>query len=312
MPVTDLVVRDLVADFLQHHRMHSAPDTPRIYGQGLAWLVRGFGDLPWGELQRVKVRDALFASYHWPPGATKSGKMSDSTERRNKASFHRLQQYVVNETKQSDHTVLLPIDLTKPSSGRREKIPTSAELARAIAETTPAFALVLRGFRHSGMRPSELCRADLAMIETSVVEVKGEPTERRVIVLAQHKTGRKTGKPRRIALGESLAAVVAEAAAGRPQGPICRGHVWVDESGKPWTPRRIRDRWRELRRRLRLAEDLVPYSIRHYAGTKATKKAGIHAAAQLLGHRDIKTTQRYAHGDDEDSLEAQAAIDRAA
>jgi integrase len=38
---------------------------------------------------------------------------------------------------------------------------------------------------------------------------------------------------------------------------------------------------------------LTPHSLRHYVGNKVANKHGVFAAAALLGHEDIKTTQKY-------------------
>lgn len=38
---------------------------------------------------------------------------------------------------------------------------------------------------------------------------------------------------------------------------------------------------------------ITPHSLRHYVGNKVANKHGVFAAAALLGHEDIKTTQRY-------------------
>lgn len=43
---------------------------------------------------------------------------------------------------------------------------------------------------------------------------------------------------------------------------------------------------------------------RHHAGTVITRAHGINTARKLLGHADIRTTQRYAHASDQDLLNA--------
>src|SRR5690606_7739769 len=130
---------------------------------------------------------ALHRSYHRADGSP----MSAATHRRNKVSFAQIQKHAIDQ-EFTTRTVLTEKDLKKPGCGRRETIPTAEDLDRLIAAVSPATALALRAFRASGMRPGELCRADVAN-----VEVRGK---RRAIVLREHKTARKTGKPRTIAL----------------------------------------------------------------------------------------------------------------
>jgi integrase len=287
-----MLVRELVSQFLAPHIARKATNTAATYRKGLAWLVSRFGEVEWEQLDRLAVREALEASYRRADGS----RMADATERRNKVAFELLQKDIVDEREISERIVLKPKDLKRPGSGRRERIPTSAELDQLVAAASPAFSLVLRAFRCSGMRPGEICRADVGMIDG-----RGS---RRAIVLKEHKTARKTGEARRIALGKELAAVVDQAIVDRFEGPI-----WVDDRGGRWTERRICDRFRALKRRLGLPPELVPYSVRHFVGTRVTKRAGIHAAQQLLGHKSIGMTQRYVHGDDDDQLAAQEAIE---
>lgn len=289
-----MLVKDLVAEFLEYHQRRSSSDeTVKTYRKGLAWLSRGFGDADWDSLDRLALVDALEASCRKPDGS----RYSDATERRNKVAFDLLQKRIVDEREISERRALKPKDLKLPGSGRRDCLPTPQELDRLIAAASPALRLVLRAFRASGMRPNEVCRADI-----EAIECRGA---KRTLVMTEHKTARKIGA-RRIALGGQLRIVVDEAIAGRETGP-----VWIDDRSKRWTERRIRDRFRTLKIRLGLPADLVPYSVRHYVGTRVTKRAGIHAAKELLGHRSISMTQRYAHGDDDDQLDAQAALERA-
>jgi len=42
-------------------------------------------------------------------------------------------------------------------------------------------------------------------------------------------------------------------------------------------------------------EDFKFHDLRHTAASRATRAVGIEAAQKLLGHKDISTTQRYAH-----------------
>jgi integrase/recombinase XerD len=66
---------------------------------------------------------------------------------------------------------------------------------------------------------------------------------------------------------------------------------------------------RRLRRRIDLADDVVPYTLRHTAATRATV-AGVRdkLLAELLGHTSTRTTARYQHPNVEDLC---AAAERA-
>lgn len=286
-----MLVADIIKDFDRHHAEHNSRATRDFYSQGLAWLRRSFGESDWEALDRLKVKDALRASYHWPDGRP----MAPATHRRNKVAFAQLQKHAIDQ-EFTKREVLTKKDLRKPGSGRREFLPTDDEFDRILAAATPRFALAIRGFRACGMRPGELCRATVEQIKTTAVGV-------RAIVLVEHKTAKKTGKPRTIAIGEQLAEVVGEAIGDRTEGLI-----WRDEKDQPWTPDKLSARWRSLRRKLGLPEGRPLYTIRHYVGTWVTRTADIHVAMNLLGHTNINMTQRYAHGDETDQIKGQTAL----
>jgi integrase len=287
-----MLVSQIFDDFRRHHTEHSAPATVTYYAQGLRWLLAEFGDCDWEALDRIALKDALHRSYHRPDGSP----MAPATHRRNKVAFAQVQKHAIDQGF-TDRVVLTEKDLKKPGCGRREAVPTGDDLDRLIAAASPATSLAFRALRASGMRPGELCRADVTMIEG-----KGKT---RAIVLREHKTARKTGKARKIALGKELAAIVDQAAGDRSEGPI-----WLDDHGQRWTPSALSGRFRRGRDSLGLAKGLTLYTIRHYVGTWATRKAGIHAAKELLGHTSITMTQRYAHGDETDQLAAQEALEQ--
>lgn len=57
--------------------------------------------------------------------------------------------------------------------------------------------------------------------------------------------------------------------------------------------RRVQDWFQRFVRDYNITYKLTPHSLRHYVGNKVANKHGVFAAAALLGHEDIKTTQRY-------------------
>lgn len=287
-----MLVSQIFEDFIRHHAEHNSPATVTYYAQGLRWLLSQFGQSEWETLDRIALKDALHRSYHRDDGSP----MAPATHRRNKVSFGQLQKHAIDQAF-SERVVLTEKDLKKPGCGRREAIPTGDDLDKLIAAASPAAARAFRALRASGMRPGELCKADVAMVEG---RGKG-----RAIVLREHKTAKKTGKARSIALGRELARLVDQAIGDRTEGPI-----WLDDHGARWTPSRLSSRFRRGRDALGLDRRLTLYTIRHFVGTWATRKAGIHAAKELLGHTNINMTQRYAHGDETDQLAAQDALER--
>ena len=124
------------------------------------------------------------------------------------------------------------------------------------------------------------------------------------IILREHKTARKTGKPRRIPIGRKLGELVAQAIGQREAGPI-----FLSPAGKAWTVPNLSRTYSRLRNEAGLPRDLVLYLARHECGTKVCRQKGIEFARRLLGHANISTTQRYMHLDDRELADAQDLVE---
>lgn len=84
-------------------------------------------------------------------------------------------------------------------------------------------------------------------------------------------------------------------------GQISSSRIYVNGLGRPWSCNAVRLQFRRLRRRAGVGVDLrgenvVAYSLRHTGATDAVG-AGIKGftLAELMGHSDIRMTQRYVH-----------------
>ena len=131
--------------------------------------------------------------------------------------------------------------------------------------------------------PGELCRATIADVDRA----------NRIITLKEHKTARKTGKPRRIPIGRKLGELLDQAIGTRTEGP-----VFLSPAGKAWSVPNLSRTYSRLRDSAGLSRELVLYLARHECGTKICRAKGIEYARRLLGHANICTTQRYMHLDD--------------
>ena len=66
--------------------------------------------------------------------------------------------------------------------------------------------------------------------------------------------------------------------------------------GDPWTIRSITQAIADIRLRSGLPDDVVLHGLRHTFATNAiTNGVDVATLAQLLGHSNIATTQRYVH-----------------
>ena len=99
----------------------------------------------------------------------------------------------------------------------RERLPTEAEVEAIKAHANAAFGLIYQALRQCGARPNELARATVADWDR----------DNHQIVLTDHKTARKTGQARRIAVGAKLPSAIV-AAGDRTEGPL-----FVTVTGRP-------------------------------------------------------------------------------
>ncbi len=138
--------------------------------------------------------------------AARKGKAPD-TERANAIAFKAFQAWAVDYGHLKAAVVA---KIKKPMGRQRDRIPEDDETAALLADAPRAFVIMYTALRHSGARPNELCRATIADYDA----------KRSVIVLEQHKTAEKTGKPRKIGVGQVMRELLAESIGNRTEGPL--------------------------------------------------------------------------------------------
>ncbi|MEM7810265.1 MAG: site-specific integrase [Planctomycetota bacterium] len=284
-----MTVSEIVHRFLAHKAATVTPGTLTGYRRGLFWLLASFEDVAWEDLVRADVKDALQESFLGHHGQ----ELKAATKNRNRGAFKMLQNYVVDELEAGEE-VLKKHDLKNQKTDRREVFVDWDDF-RTLAKHLRRDALPICEFLMlTAARPGEACNARIEDIE--------ERVGLRVVVLEEHKTAKKTGKPRRITLNGEASEVVERAIGGRREGPIFR-----TKRCEPWTPSNLSSVWRAARSQAGLDPRLVLYTTRHGAVTRALK-AGVPIAfvAQMAGHEDMKTTQGYAHLGDEEAAKAAA------
>jgi integrase len=276
----------LVDLFLQHHRQqHSAANTVVFYRTQLTQLARaGLGSRGIDAITPADILGAL--------AQVNEGK-SPTTQRSRAVAIDQLQKYAVTLELIGR---LWCAKLPKPTPRQRDRIPTEAETKAILSAASAPFRLIYECLRQSGARPNELCRAQIADFQLDAGQVTG------VIVLAEHKTARKSGKPRQIPVGRKLGKLLRLAIGKRTAGPLFR-----TPRGHAWTVRNLSRQFKQLRDAAQLDPAIVLYSARHEAGTRFCEEHGILKASRLLGHANINTTQRYVHPDLQELKDAQDA-----
>jgi integrase len=142
---------------------------------------------------------------------------------------------------------------------------------------SPAFRLIYTGLLQCRARPGESCRAQISDVDWA----KGR------ITLAEHKTARKTRKPRVIPIGKNFGQTLQKAIDRRQIGP-----VFLSPKSEPWSVGNLSGTHRRLRDAAGLPRDLVLYLARHRFGTEALR-AGLPLkdVADPMGHASVTTTE---------------------
>ena len=148
----------------------------------------------------------------------------------------------------------------------------------------------------TGCRPGEVARLTAANVNI----------ELGLWVFNEHKTSRKTKKPRVVYLTPSMLELSRKMVAKLPDSPLFRS----PRSGKRFTPNGIRCRFRRLREKLPHLKHFVAYSARHTYATHALMNGvGVAQVAELLGHSDVQMVSRvYGHLTDQVQHMREAAM----
>lgn len=268
--------RKVVKLFLEHTEQNRKPATLRHYRGRLKSVRKRLGDQPIHKITLADVEDALNRANKRADGSL----WSPDTRRSNSTVLQQVFKFAVR------HRLLeeMPFDkLDRPRTRRRERIPTDEENAAIEALCPPEFLLIFRALRQTGARPGELC----------AVRIKDYDRDSRLLLILDHKTATRTGKPRKIGVGQKFGEIVAQAIGERTEGPI-----FLDSKGRAWTTPRLSAEFRKYRDKAGISKEICLYCQRHCHATALCAVAGIHVAAQALGHSSIQTTMRYLHPDD--------------
>jgi integrase len=146
-----------------------------------------------------------------------------------------------------------------------------------------AFRDFVFALQETGCRPSEVSRVTSTHADL----------ELGVWVFPDHKTAKKTGKPRIVYLTPAMIELTKCLMAKYADGPLFRS----PRGGKPFTRNNIRCRFKRLREKLPHLKCLIAYAYRHSFATDAlVNGVGIAQVAELLGHTSTDMVMRhYSH-----------------
>jgi integrase/recombinase XerD len=171
-------------------------------------------------------------------------------------------------------------NLKVPRGRRRERVLTPDERKLILSATKDvAFKSFLNALFGTGCRPSEVAGVTAAQVNLDLG----------VWVLAQHKTAKKTGKPRVIYLSPEMLDLTKQQMAKHPTGPL-----FPNRLGKPFTRNAWRCRFRRLRENHPSLAGVVCYTVRStFATTALENGVGLAHLAELLGHSGTDMVMRH-------------------
>lgn len=172
----------------------------------------------------------------------------------------------------------------KPPQRHRDRVLTPEERKEILAAIKDeAFRNFVFAMMETGARPGEVRRVTAAHVNLDLG----------VWFFKEHKTAKRTGKPRIIYLNEAMLDLTRKLVALYPEGPLFHG----PRSKRGFTRNGVRCRFRNLRARLPKLAGVISYTARHSFATQALiNGVGIAHVAELMGHVDTTmVSQHYAH-----------------
>lgn len=283
-----LTVGDVITKYLRYaeaegvHTPQAREDRVRYLG----WLARDLGSLTVEEVRPYHLTDWIAAHPAWK---------SPSTRRNRATAVKACFEWAVGEGR-------IPTNPFKrvryANAGRRPEMPDDVFDLLCRAANKP-FERVLRFLRFTACRLSEACQATWGQFDLD----KG------LWVVEQHKTRKKTGKakvvallPEAVGLLRGMAAAAARPAAVVPTigvvAPEAReaevGCVFLNTSGTPWTRFTLAHQLSRLKDRCGIDSRATLHGIRHQAATEAVRNgAPLKYVSLMLGHASTAITEAY-------------------
>ena len=256
--------------FLDHSEKHNGPRTFEWYKGYLQDFCEHFGRLMISDLRPFHVTRWLDKHPGW-----------DGSRRCAVIAVKRAFNWAAGEG-------LIPTSpfrqVKKPPQRHRDRILTKderTEILQAIRDRQ--FREFVQAMQETGCRPSEVSRVAAENVNLALG----------VWVFPEHKTAKKTGKPRVVYLTPTMVELTRKLMEKYPTGPLFRG----PRGGGRFTRNGIRCRFRRLRKKLPHLKGVIAYAYRHTFATDAlVNGVGIAQTAELLGHTSTDMVMRhYSH-----------------
>src|SRR5262249_10346498 len=140
--------------------------------------------------------------------------------------------------------------MPRPKPAPRQRALTPEEFQRLYDAAGDSFRHFLRAMRLTGARPKE------------IRDLRWDQVREDRIVFAEHKTKKKTHKPRVIVLTEEMRQLLGSMPRSSP-------YVFLNNRGEPWTMNAVRLQVMRIKKKAGLPADVCAYLLRHMFGTQA-------------------------------------------
>jgi integrase len=180
----------------------------------------------------------------------------------------------------------------KPPQRHRDRILTPEERKEILAAIRDQpFREFVFAMMETGARPGEVRKVTAAHVNLDLG----------IWVFKEHKTAKRTGKPRIIYLNAAMVELTRKLIEKHPTGPLFTTFRRVRVNGvlteRGFTKNGVRCRFRLLREKLPHLKGVISYTARHSFATQAlVNGVGLAHVAELMGHVDTSmVVSHYAH-----------------
>ncbi|MFO0845496.1 MAG: site-specific integrase [Gemmataceae bacterium] len=256
--------------FLDYSQKHHAADTYRGYRDFLQDFCEVYGTLLGRDLKPLHVTRWLDAHPGWK-GSRRNAVIAVKRAFNWADAEGLLQPNPVKAVK-------------KPQQQRRDRILTPEERQEILGAIKDRhFREFVFAMMETGARPGEVRKVTAADVNL----------ELGVWIFKEHKTARRTGRPRVIYLTPAMVELTRKLVELYPEGPLFRG----PRSKRGNTRNGIRCRFKRLREKLPHLKGVISYTMRHSFATRSLANGvGIAQVAELMGHVDTSmVSEHYAH-----------------
>lgn len=286
-----------IVDFLEDKGQTLAPSTMWVYRHYLGRFLKSVGDVALMDITPAMVR--------------KVSKKSHPIQ-----AVYGLLNWAVRDART---IVENPVKGMKvPTSGRRSRVVSRLERVRILRRSARPFRDLLVGLTESIARPGELRGVKWGDLRTSASPtfMVQDLVEGRAFFWIQKFKSQKLRKDKSAARVIPVSPRFGRLLARRwRHGRSLDSFVFSNRLRVQWTANAVRCRFRRLRVRGDFTADtngeqIVAYTLRHSAATEAVQAGlSIFELAALMGHADVRMTQRYVHLAPDQLLDAMMHLD---